>query len=379
MKKKISSILLMLMLVFPLVLVSTGSSANKTNIITVDDDGDADFSIIQEAIDSASPGDTVYVHSGTYFEHLLIEKTITIIGENKETTIIDGNYTGTIIQVSAYQTDIVTLSNLTIQNSGSNLDQDTIDSGLESTEACLYLSNNIFINNTNAGIYILSGFGPIIKNNLFKNSKVYSIIGGFIESGKITHNNFEGSGHPLYLMFCLNTEISNNHFEGGMYSILANILFIYCVQLTISHNEFATGSYGILAIDGADSSNMITENNFMYNDQFFVKTNTKTPFASKIDKNSNTFYEMTQKTQYFYDMAEMWYNSPFSNVLTTLNGITTLSGGSTLDSNYYTYWNGRGKFMIKGINIIIIKIPFIIILPWATFDSNPASEPYSID
>ncbi|MFH1014073.1 MAG: hypothetical protein V1769_06165, partial [Thermoplasmatota archaeon] len=69
----------------------------------------------------------------------------------------------------------------------------------------------------------------------------------------------------------------------------------------------------------------------------------------------------------------------FSKIFTKSNDAGTLAGGSTWDSNYYSDWNGRGRYMIKGIYLIIIRIPFLIILPWATFDSNPASEPYVIE
>jgi parallel beta-helix repeat protein len=80
--------------------------------ITVDDSGGAHFTSIQEAIDNANDGNTVFVYSGTYFEHLTITKSITLMGEDKETTVIDGGGSGKVIYLSA---DDVSISGFTIQ------------------------------------------------------------------------------------------------------------------------------------------------------------------------------------------------------------------------------------------------------------------------
>ncbi|RLC36581.1 hypothetical protein DRH29_04295, partial [candidate division Kazan bacterium] len=63
---------------------------DNDNILTVDDDGPADFDTIQEAIDAATPGDTVLVKEGTYKEDLLIDKAIDLTGEDKSSTMIKG-------------------------------------------------------------------------------------------------------------------------------------------------------------------------------------------------------------------------------------------------------------------------------------------------
>jgi parallel beta-helix repeat protein len=47
---------------------------------------------IQGLIDNASDGDIIFIPSGTYYEHIIINKSISLIGEDKNTTIIDGNY-----------------------------------------------------------------------------------------------------------------------------------------------------------------------------------------------------------------------------------------------------------------------------------------------
>lgn len=70
--------------------VFTISVMAKPDIIRVP----ADYLTIQAAINAASPGDIVLVTSGTYYEHVTINKPLTLIGEDRATTIIDGNGTG---------------------------------------------------------------------------------------------------------------------------------------------------------------------------------------------------------------------------------------------------------------------------------------------
>ena len=96
------------------------------------------YSDIQSAINDAKSGDTVFVYddSSPYYENLIIDKSITLIGENRETTIIDGSRYGNVVSVSA---DGVNISQFTIQNGGKGC------SGLTLTD---YSDHNIISNNT---------------------------------------------------------------------------------------------------------------------------------------------------------------------------------------------------------------------------------------
>ena len=83
---------------------------------TVDDSGGADFTRIQDANTAANPGDTIYVYNGTYYEDLVFNKSLTIIGESKFDTIIDGMGSGAIITISGASN--LNLTGFTIRNTG---------------------------------------------------------------------------------------------------------------------------------------------------------------------------------------------------------------------------------------------------------------------
>lgn len=74
-----------------------------------------DFSTIQDAINEANQGDTVRVPAGIYFEHVLVNKTITLVGAGANVTFVDGGNNGTIITVVASN---VTINGFTLRNSG---------------------------------------------------------------------------------------------------------------------------------------------------------------------------------------------------------------------------------------------------------------------
>lgn len=72
-----------------------------------------DYLTIQEAISASGAGDTVYVRAGTYYEHLTIGESLTLRGEDRDGTVIDGSGTGDVVYVTS---DYVTIEELTVAN-----------------------------------------------------------------------------------------------------------------------------------------------------------------------------------------------------------------------------------------------------------------------
>jgi len=83
------------------------------NTLYVGGSGPNNYTSIQAAIDDASDGDTIFVYSGIYYENVLVYKSINLIGEDENTTIIDSGGSGSVVNVTA---DHVTVYGFTVQN-----------------------------------------------------------------------------------------------------------------------------------------------------------------------------------------------------------------------------------------------------------------------
>lgn len=169
--------------------VQTVKAHNRT--WTVKTTGTADFHTIQEAINAANPGDTISVSNGTYHENVVVNKTVSIIGEDKWATIIDGN-------------------NIT----------DTVD--MESNNV---LISGFTITDGELSDIFISGSGATVKDNLICNASVWGV---YLEGGhynRIERNiiQFEGTmylGNGIYLESSNDNVIVNNAIKGNYEGVL---------------------------------------------------------------------------------------------------------------------------------------------------------------
>ena len=91
----------MLVLIAGMLLILILPDQTGGDTITVADDGSGDFMTIQDGINNASAGDTVRVYEGRFFEHIIVNRTISLIGNATGETIIDGDGTGIVVRVTA--------------------------------------------------------------------------------------------------------------------------------------------------------------------------------------------------------------------------------------------------------------------------------------
>jgi len=155
---------------------------------------------IQEAINAATPSDTIHISSGVYFEHIIINKSITIVGEGWTSTIINGNQSGTIAEILS---DNVSLCGFTLCDA----------------EKAIALTN---VKNCE------------IRDNLITNiSLTYgtAIHADSCENITVEENNFEN----IYFNPILFYQTKNSHIKGN--SFIANMRFCQPISLRFSSNN----------------------------------------------------------------------------------------------------------------------------------------------
>lgn len=137
--------------------------SNKGNTLYVGGDGPGNYTSINDALDDASSGDTIYVFSGIYYEDLWINKRINLVGENKYTTIIDGSGSSDVINIKV---SYVNIDNFQIRNGEDGIDTDR--------QYCV-ISNCLIHSNSRDSILLYGGSYNKIINCGFYNNGEYGI------------------------------------------------------------------------------------------------------------------------------------------------------------------------------------------------------------
>ena len=234
-RKNVSGIMLTLLLIGMLTLAFNIQQVKSepTTVIVPDD-----YPTIQGAINSASPGDTIYVRAGTYNENVVVNKSVSLVGENRATTIIDveGRYATSpyygAVQVIANN---VKISGFTIRNSpqpGIALQHNDFPPYYVGHD--IVIQNNLISNNSE-GVYVCDYTNVVITDNLV----TYNIVSG------------------VNLIVCNDTIVNNNTITNNL--VYGIYIWSDCWNNTIGNNTITDNKWGIRY----DSSGNIISNNII--------------------------------------------------------------------------------------------------------------------
>ena len=211
------------------------------------------YSSIQEAINGASEGTKILVSSGLYHEHIQVNKSLIIIGENKYKTIIDGSGSGTVFQVKA---DNVSISETSVQFCGCSC-EDFRGIYVEPHHQNVNITDNNIVSN-GIGIEISWGNGAILaRNNITQSS--YAIRASNSSNILIQNNSITLNSDGADLLNSTNINVSAN-------TIYDNAYGLYIARSgnnSIINNLFDSNQIYDIFDGGQCANNSIFHNNFV--------------------------------------------------------------------------------------------------------------------
>ena len=235
------------------------------------------YMTIQAAIDASETldGHTIFVDEGTYYEHVVLNKSLSLVGEHRSVTTIDGSGIGTVVTVSH---DNINVSGFTIQNSGfpnagiqlnnvnqCNLFLDSIENNW--FNLILYSSSNNNMNENNIGngyygikLHDSSNHNSISANSIAKNEwgiHLTNSINNTIYGNNIAENNW-----GIELQYSSNNSITGNNVTANM---AHGIWLGRSPNNHISRNNITNNSDGVGLYES--SNNTFHHNNFIDNTQ----------------------------------------------------------------------------------------------------------------
>ena len=311
-----------------------------------------DYFSIQEAIDHARPGATIYVKAGIYLEHVVVDKNgLRLVGEDRDTTIIDGGGTDIVVYVVANGT---VFSGFTVQNSGCKWTDSGIylDNSFDTS-----VSSNSVINN-NLGIYIYESSNSILRNNNMVGNRYNFGVYGF-DFRDYIHNidvsNIVDGKPIIYWINQTNKQLPTN---AGYVAIVNStnvivenltltknwqgMLFAYTTNLTIKNVTATNNMDGIWFLDCSDCS--VYSSNSSYNSWGGVAlVGSYSCFVTGNNINSNGEYGIFLSNS----SDNMFYNNDFMNNrrqawLYGFN-VNTWDDGYPSGGNYWSDYGGADE------------------------------------
>jgi parallel beta-helix repeat protein len=308
-------------------------------ILYVGGGGPGNYTSIQEAIDNSTTGDTIFVYAGTYAENIDTKlKKITLMGENRESTFIEGQTTDPVVRIGNSDTTVegFTMIGTSVEiiilvaslSEDVFITNNVIENGIQGislavTTSRVTIVDNTIMDNIYIGIQVQSSTYNLIKGNTIENNGAQ----GIDVSLNSNHNSI------------LNNTITGNGEEGIAISGLAS------TENTVEGNVISDNKIGVRFAGGA-GSNEIRSNSI----EGSVMEGLLLSSSNENTIEMNNFIDNKRQATFKISSRNVW------------------------DANYWSNWIG-----VKLSAPIFQKFPKLILGGVRmNFDKNPALVPYNI-
>ena len=253
------------LLILPLALVTfpqVNLVKTEPNTIVVPDD----YSLIQGAINNANEGDTIFVKSGTYNETLFINKSLSLVGEDKYTTIIKAHNPEIVVSIRQDRVCVTGFTILAGETSNPNVsvfpwDRNLHAIQLRDSQYCNITGN--ILANSGCGIWLYGSYNNHINGNIITNSYFGIDLTDFSSNNIISGNNITNNSQGIRLRGTSGSTSNNTIYRNTLINNEVGVFFQDAELNIIVENTLTTNTDGI--IFRASSSNVIYHNNFLNN------------------------------------------------------------------------------------------------------------------
>lgn len=309
------------------------SVRNATFVVSLEIIVPDDYSSIQDAINAASDGGTVFVRNGTYSENVIVNKTVSLIGQDNRRAIIDGRGAGHVVKITA---DNVTLTGFTAVNSMWYPPYSGIH--LDNVQGSKVRGNRIL--NSYRGLWLRNSCRNIVQDNVI--SDISESLAFWLDESHdnlILSNAILNCSSGIYISHSNNNRIQNNHVSNHTYY---GVTLAYSNGTTINSNVFSSkAEWNGISLYFSNNST-ITRN--------YVSQNTRGLKLTDAHRNvvyHNNFIDNTNQL-----VVENSFNNTWDN---------------GCEGNYWSNYNGTD---LDGDGIGDLS------LPWVGVDHYPLMNPY---
>ena len=311
------------------------------DIIYVDDDNTAGpwdgtqahpYQYIQDGIDNANAGDTIYVFNGTYTEDVYINKAVDLVGENKESVLVNSSSSSETIHLKV---DHINMSGFSVTNNGQ-----TVGILFDGVDNCT-ITNNIISNNT-IGIRMFHSAQNTIDNNYIANNIISDNQLGIMmvnsTHNSVDNNLIKNNTCAIVMFYSTYNSISNNLVEYNSQSILIETR---SNRTSLTYNTITHSSTGIYFLNNS-CNNSVMHNNISDNhDGLYFETSHDNFVASnRIENNSG--YGICLNSSYG---STLYYNNLINNSIQAMDECTNIwDNGYPSGGNYWDNYTGVDNF-----------------------------------